>query len=84
MSQTQPLLELTRMRLLLLLRQPEIVFWAFVFPVMLSMVLGFAFSRREAPVSRVVVVEGPGSRELLRTLKEAEPVFHMFPGRKAA
>jgi ABC-type polysaccharide/polyol phosphate export permease len=68
------LIELTRMRVLLLLRQPEVVFWAFVFPVMLSMVLGFAFSRREAPMSHVVVVEGPGSRELLRTLKEVERV----------
>lgn len=72
MSQLRPLLELTRMRLLLLLRQPEIVFWAFVFPVMLSMVLGFAFSRRDAPMSRVIVVEGPGAREVLRTLKETE------------
>jgi ABC transporter DrrB family efflux protein len=68
------LLELTRMRVLLLLRQPEVVFWAFVFPVMLSMVLGFAFSRREAPLSHVVVVEGPGAREVLRTLKEAERI----------
>ena len=72
MSQLRPFLELTRMRLLLLLRQPEIMFWAFVFPVMLSMVLGFAFSRREVPVSRVVVVEAPGARETLRTLKETE------------
>ena len=39
---SRSLFELTRMRLLLLVRQPEIVFWAFVFPVMLSMVLGFA------------------------------------------
>jgi ABC-type multidrug transport system permease subunit len=62
------------MRLLLLLRQPEIVFWAFVFPIMLSMVLGLAFSAREVQVSRVVVVEGPGSRELLRTLKETERI----------
>ena len=68
------LAELTHKRLLLLLRQPEIVFWAFVFPVVLSMVLGFAFSRREPPRSHVVVVEGPGSRETLETLQRAERV----------
>lgn len=63
------LLELTRMRLLLLVRAPEVVFWAFVFPVLLSIVLGLAFSRREAPESRVLLVERAGWQELWSALE---------------
>ena len=32
----QGLIELTRMRLLLFIREPEAVFWVFAFPVILS------------------------------------------------
>lgn len=66
------LFELTRARLLLLLRQPEIVFWAFLFPVLLSMVVGLAFSHREAPTSRVLIVEDEGWRALDEALAGAE------------
>jgi ABC-type polysaccharide/polyol phosphate export permease len=57
------LAELARMRLLLLVRQPEIVFWAFVFPVLLSMVLGLAFRAREDVVSRVGVLDARAAGE---------------------
>ena len=62
------LLELTRMRLLLLVRQPEIVFWAFVFPVLLSMVLGLAFRSREGAPSRVGLLEAPATRDAREAL----------------
>ena len=35
--------ELTRVRVLLFLREPEAIFWVFVFPLVLAAVLGLAF-----------------------------------------
>ena len=45
-----PLLELTRARIVEFLREPEAVFWVFVFPVLLALALGIAF--RSKPVDR--------------------------------
>lgn len=55
------LLELTRHRTLSLLRQPEAVFWVFVFPIVLAAVLGFAFQGRAPAPSLVGVVGEPGA-----------------------
>ncbi len=54
-----PLAELTRARLLEFVREPEAIFWVFVFPVLLAVALGIAF--REAPAApfKVGVVD-PG------------------------
>ena len=38
----RPLVELTRTRLLEFVREPEAVFWVFVFPVLLALALGLA------------------------------------------
>ncbi|MHB8079473.1 MAG: ABC transporter permease, partial [Candidatus Krumholzibacteriia bacterium] len=55
-----PVREITLMRLRETLRQPEVVFWAFVFPVLLAAVLGLAFrERRPGPIPAVVARE-PG------------------------
>lgn len=43
MSRAAELRELTRVRVLGMLREPEAVFWVFVFPLVLAGVLGFAF-----------------------------------------
>lgn len=45
-----PLLELTRTRIVEFLREPEALFWVFVFPVLLAVALGIAF--RSKPVDR--------------------------------
>lgn len=68
------LLELTLMRVILLLRQPEIVFWAFVFPVMLSVVLGLAFQEGGDWKSRVAVVDSPHASEMLDALEGVDGV----------
>ena len=47
------LFELTRVRVLQFLREPEVVFWVFAFPIVLSAVLGFAFRKAEVQESRV-------------------------------
>ena len=39
-------------------REPEVIFWVFVFPILLALGLGIAFRNKPADMSRVVVVEG--------------------------
>ena len=47
------LYQLTRTRFLLILREPEAIFWIFIFPILLVMGLGIAFSNRPADVLQV-------------------------------
>jgi len=47
------LVELTRVRLLLFLREPEALFWVFVFPLVLAGILGWAFRDGSSEPSRL-------------------------------
>src|SRR5215210_5931166 len=60
--------ELTASRAREFVREPEAVFWVFLFPVLLAIVLGFAF--REKPPDRIPagVVAGPGAEATLAAL----------------
>jgi ABC-type multidrug transport system permease subunit len=51
-----PLLELTRARIVEFLREPEALFWVFVFPVLLALALGIAFRSRPVDPPRVALV----------------------------
>lgn len=53
-----PLVELTRARVFELTREPEAVFWVFVFPILLAAVLGLAFRSRPPEALPVAVVAG--------------------------
>src|SRR5664280_492669 len=67
-----PLLELTRARLLEFVREPEAVFWVFVFPVLLALALGIAFRTRPPERLRAVVVRGtPGAARVAALLAGA-------------
>ncbi len=57
MSTPRPLLELTRVRFYEFLREPEAVFWTFLFPILLTAGLGIAFRDRAPEVTRVAVVD---------------------------
>lgn len=58
------LVQLTLMRVREFLREPEALFWTFLFPVLLALGLGVAF-RDDAPQPpRAAVVEGAGAAEL--------------------
>ena len=55
-----PLAELTRVRLLEFFREPEAIFWAFIFPILMTITLGIAFpSGGNEPVV-VGVAQGDG------------------------
>jgi ABC-type multidrug transport system permease subunit len=54
-----PLVELTLARVRELVREPEAIFWVFVFPIVLAAILGLAFRSRPPEPLPVAVVEGP-------------------------
>ncbi|HKP77111.1 MAG TPA: hypothetical protein VJT67_16385, partial [Longimicrobiaceae bacterium] len=53
MSDFSPLRELVLTRIRAFLREPEALFWTFVFPILMAVGLGVAF--REKPVDRAAV-----------------------------
>src|SRR5688572_24423835 len=75
-----PLVELTLARLREFLREPEAVFWVFVFPVLLAFALGIAF-RSTAPQEILIAVESSGadlnsarSREIASALSRSPEI----------
>ena len=67
-----PLVELTLTRLRELWREPEAVFWVFVFPIVLAAILGLAFRSRPPEAIPIAVVEGPRA-EQRRAALAAQP-----------
>jgi ABC-type polysaccharide/polyol phosphate export permease len=64
-----PLVQLTRVRYREFFREPEAVFWVFIFPVLLAAGLGIAFRNRAAERTVVAVIaERPGAEKLARVL----------------
>jgi len=50
-------------------REPEVVFWVFVFPLLLAVGLGIAFRDKPAGVTNIAVVAGPGARQAIEWLR---------------
>jgi len=55
-------------RMLELKREPEVVFWVFVFPLLLALGLGIAFRNKPGNAVAVAIVEGAGSQEAQKLL----------------
>jgi ABC-2 type transport system permease protein len=72
MNDRNPFMQLFLARLKEFLREPEVVFWVFGFPILLAIGLGIAF--RNKPPDKVVVgvVEAPGAAEIAAALPEAK------------
>ena len=64
-------------RMLELKREPEVVFWVFVFPLLLALGLGIAFRNKPGDAVSVAVVEGAGSRDA-QSLLARSPQHEMF------
>jgi ABC-2 type transport system permease protein len=56
-------LHLLMARMLELKREPEVVFWVFVFPLLLATGLGIAFRNKPGDASSVAIVAGTGAQE---------------------
>jgi ABC-2 type transport system permease protein len=59
-------------RMLELKREPEVVFWVFVFPLLLALGLGIAFRNKPSDASSIAIVAAPGSQQA-ETLLEHSP-----------
>lgn len=59
-------------RLKELAREPEVVFWIFIFPLLLAFGLGIAFRNKPADVSHVAIAASPGASHAMDLLKDAE------------
>src|SRR5712692_4226399 len=51
-----PLVQLTLVRFREFMREPEALFWVFIFPILLAAGLGIAFRNRPADVLKIVTV----------------------------
>jgi ABC-type multidrug transport system permease subunit len=67
-----PFVQLSLARMRELVREPEALFWVFVFPVLLAIALAIAFRTGAEPEIFVGVEEGEGAASVLATLDEAE------------
>ena len=56
-------------RMLELKREPEVVFWVFVFPMLLALGLGIAFRNKPADTSRIAVVSGEEAQHVVSLLQ---------------
>jgi ABC-2 type transport system permease protein len=63
-----PLIELTLARLREFIREPEALFWSFVFPIVMSVALAIAFPAAGVQPVRVGVTPGAASEALRKTL----------------
>src|SRR6202049_5240403 len=61
-----PLVQLTLVRFLEFVREPEALFWVFAFPILLATGLGIAFRNRPAEVLRIAAV----TPELAQSLRQ--------------
>ena len=56
MNKNHPLVQLTLVRFREFIREPEALFWVFIFPILLAAGLGIAFRNRPAEVLQIAVV----------------------------
>jgi ABC-type polysaccharide/polyol phosphate export permease len=70
--------QLTRTRTLGFLREPEAVFWVFVFPILLALALGIAFRSQRAQPVPVAVVPGSSAAALAAALR-TDPEIQLVP-----
>jgi ABC-2 type transport system permease protein len=59
-------------RLLELKREPEVVFWVFIFPLLLAAGLGIAFRNKPADITSVVIINGNGAQKMLAMLENSD------------
>jgi ABC-2 type transport system permease protein len=52
-------------------REPEVVFWVFVFPILLALGLGIAFRNKPADVTSIAIVPGPGTENVLAMIEHS-------------
>ena len=46
-------------------REPEVIFWVFIFPLLLALGLGIAFRNKPADITSIAIIAGPGADEAM-------------------
>jgi ABC-type multidrug transport system permease subunit len=64
-------LHLVSARMKELRREPEVVFWMFVFPLLLSFGLGIAFRNRPADTTSIAITSGPYAQNVLSLIQRS-------------
>jgi ABC-2 type transport system permease protein len=64
---SSPLLQLTLIRFREFLREPEAVFWTFIFPLLLAGGLGLAFRSRPTDVAKIGILSSAPGADVVRT-----------------
>src|SRR5712672_2529118 len=64
-------LHLISARMKELRREPEVVFWMFVFPLLLSFGLGIAFRNRPADATSIAIASGPYAENALALIQKS-------------
>jgi hypothetical protein len=70
-----PIVELTLARLREFVREPEALFWTFIFPIVMSLVMAMAFPSRGAQPVPVGIAEGPGAESIRQALGESPGII---------
>ncbi len=68
------IVELTRVRLLEFLREPEVIFWVFIFPIILALALGIAFRTGGEKTLKIGLLESEATSALRVPLEEASSI----------
>jgi ABC-type multidrug transport system permease subunit len=66
-----PILELTIVRTKEFAREPEAIFWVFIFPLLLAVALGLAFRDKAPDKIPVAVIAGPNAQQRLAALRKS-------------
>ncbi len=57
-------------------REPEVIFWVFVFPLLLAFGLGIAFRNKPADITTVVIVDGARAHEIQSLVQRGNAHIH--------
>jgi ABC-2 type transport system permease protein len=52
-------------------REPEVIFWVFVFPILLALGLGIAFRNKPADITSIAVVASPNAQDALDLIQRS-------------
>ena len=77
----RPLWHLVKARLLEFVRQPEAVFWVYLFPILMVVVLGIAFRTTPVETFDVVIVAGQRAESICGLLAAASSESQKFDAR---
>ena len=53
------------------MREPELIFWIFGFPLLLALGLGIAFRNKPAEVTSIAIVSSPGAQEIANMIQRS-------------